>query len=54
MMEICDANGSGFINYSEFLTATMDRGKLLRQDNLDAAFNAFDKDGSGTITSDEI
>jgi calcium-dependent protein kinase len=54
LMKIADTDNSGFIDYSEFLAASIDRSKLLRRENLDAAFSAFDKDGSGTITSDEI
>jgi calcium-dependent protein kinase len=27
---------------------------MLNKKNLEAAFNAFDKDGSGTITADEL
>jgi calcium-dependent protein kinase len=42
LMQIADIDGSGFINYSEFLAASLDRSKLLRRENLDAAFKAFD------------
>ena len=32
----------------------MDRQKILTKKNLETAFATFDKDGSGTISSDEI
>ena len=32
----------------------MDKSKLLSKNNLMQAFQAFDKDGSGTITTDEL
>ena len=53
-MEQADTDRSGFIDYTEFLAASIDRSKLLRRENIEAAFKAFDRDGSGTITSDEI
>lgn len=54
LMATIDSDKSGYIDYTEFLAASMDRSKLLRADNLETAFKAFDKDGSGSITSDEI
>ena len=54
LMMAVDTDKSGFIDYTEFLAASMDRFKLLRVENLEAAFKAFDKDGSGSITADEI
>jgi len=49
-----DSDGSGTIEYSEFVIATMDVTKSLSNDKLQAAFKMFDKDGSGTIDVDEI
>ena len=49
-----DANNSGSIDYSEFMMATMDLSNLLTTEKLQAAFNMFDQDGSGSITIDEI
>lgn len=46
-----DADGSGDINYSEFLAATMDEQIYMREDYLQTAFKMFDKDGSGKIDS---
>jgi len=49
-----DSNGSGHINYTEFLAATLDRKKYIAEDVCWAAFRVFDKDGSGTISRDEL
>jgi calcium-dependent protein kinase len=54
IMRNVDTDGSGYIDYSEFITASMSRKKLLSKGNLTEAFNLFDKDGSGTITVEEI
>ena len=48
-----DVDGSGEIEFSEFLTATVNRAALLTEDKLKMAFNMFDKDGKG-ITLEEI
>lgn len=34
--------------------ATIDKEKLMTPEKLKAAFNLFDSDGSGTISTDEI
>jgi calcium-dependent protein kinase len=49
-----DVDHSGFIDYSEFVLASADYHLLLSQSNLEAAFNMFDKDGSGKISSEEL
>lgn len=54
IMQSVDLDNSGFIDYTEFLTATMERDKLLSKSNLETAFEAFDKDGSGSITALEL
>ena len=46
-----DTDGSGDLNYSEFLAATMDDQIYLREDYLKTAFQMFDKDSSGKIDS---
>ncbi|KAL9691238.1 hypothetical protein QQ045_011657 [Rhodiola kirilowii] len=54
LMEAADVDGNGTIDYIEFITATMHRHKLERDENLYNAFQFFDKDSSGFITRDEL
>ena len=54
IMKIADADGSGELDYSEWVVATTDKRKLLSNEKLEAAFNLFDKDGSGTISASEV
>ena len=42
-----DVDGNGTIDYEEFITATMHRHKLERDEHLFSAFQYFDRDGSG-------
>jgi calcium-dependent protein kinase len=42
-----DVDGNGSIDYVEFITATMHRHKLERDEHLFKAFQYFDKDNSG-------
>ena len=53
IMEICDTDRNGYLDYTEFLTATMSWDNL-ETETLDAAFNAFDKDGDGVISAGEL
>ncbi|KAJ3670453.1 hypothetical protein LUZ60_010777 [Juncus effusus] len=54
LMEAADVDGNGSIDYVEFITATMHRHKLERDEHLYKAFMYFDKDNSGYITRDEL
>ncbi|KAI3466250.1 hypothetical protein Pfo_022913 [Paulownia fortunei] len=54
LMDAADVDGNGTIDYIEFITATMHRHRLEREENLYKAFQYFDKDSSGFITRDEI
>lgn len=54
IMRVADTDGSGEIDYSEFVVATINKRKLLSNEKLEAAFNLFDKDGSGSISAVEI
>ncbi|KAF7149625.1 hypothetical protein RHSIM_Rhsim02G0107000 [Rhododendron simsii] len=54
LMEAADVDGNGTIDYIEFITATMHRHKLERDEHLFKAFQYFDTDSSGFITRDEL
>nr|CAD70165.1 calcium-dependent protein kinase [Landoltia punctata] len=54
LMDAADVDGNGSIDYIEFITATMHRHKLEREEHLYSAFSYFDKDNSGYITRDEL
>ncbi len=53
-MKAVDTDGSGEIDYSEWIVATTDKKRLLTDEKLKVAFKVFDKDGGGTISSSEI
>lgn len=54
LFEVLDANGDEQVYYSDFLAATMDVRKQLRQEAVLSAFNRLDADGSGTISPDDL
>lgn len=54
MFDKVDTDKSGAIDYSEFVVATMNEKNLLSNNKLQTAFKMFDKDGGGTISTDEI
>lgn len=54
LMEAADVDGNGTIDYIEFISATMHRYRLERDEHLYKAFQYFDKDNSGYITRDEL
>ena len=49
-----DIDGSGKIDYSEFVVASMNEKELLSKQKLQAAFNMFDQDGGGFISKQEL
>ena len=54
LLKSADTDGSGEINYTEFIAATIDANVFMREDYLRTAFNMFDKDNSGKIDSTEV
>lgn len=54
LLEKVDEDGSGTINYSEFLTAAVNWEKELSRERLQVAFKEFDKDGNGAISVGEL
>ena len=49
-----DTNHDGKIDYAEFITAAVNRARLLSAENLRIAFNIFDKDNNGFISKTEL
>ena len=49
-----DTDDNGYIEYEEFITATINKNVLLSEDNLKIAFDFFDKNKSGTLDQKEI
>lgn len=54
IMALVDTDKSGSIDYTEFVTATLDRKKICSNEKLQAAFALFDLDGNGYITAEEL
>lgn len=54
MFKEIDIDGNGTIDYTEFVMATMNQQNMMSNEKLMQAFKMFDKDGSGTISADEI
>lgn len=49
-----DTDGSGAIDYSEFIAATLSKKTYMKKEVLWAAFRRFDTDGSGHIDREEL
>mmetsp|Transcript_81925 Transcript_81925/g.227133 ORF Transcript_81925/g.227133 Transcript_81925/m.227133 type:complete len:475 (-) Transcript_81925:278-1702(-) len=49
-----DTDGSGSIDYTEFIAATLSAKQYLKKEVLWAAFRVFDTDGSGSIDREEL
>lgn len=54
MFKAVDIDDSGFIDYSEFVVATMNEKNLFSEKKLKSAFRMFDKDDSGFISKEEV
>lgn len=54
LFSACDTDGSGQLEYTEFMVACMDRSALLSDENLEITFRMLDKDGSGFITKKDL
>ena len=54
MIKKIDADGSGDINYSEFINTAVSLEKLLSEERLEMTFRVFDKDGDNQISIKEI
>jgi calcium-dependent protein kinase len=49
-----DNDNNGYIEYEEYIRASINKESLLKDDILKYTFKFFDKDGSGSITPDEV
>lgn len=54
IFQMVDTDHNGSIDYSEFVTACINKEKILSKERLRNAFNMFDKDNSGGIDTDEL
>jgi len=54
LFAIADTDGSGSIEYSEWVVASVQKDKMLDDDKLTKAFKLFDLDNSGLIKADEL
>jgi len=54
IFDTLDKNKSGFLDYSEFVMAVVNKENMLSKDRLEKTFNIFDKDKSGAISIDEL
>ena len=45
---------SEFLTYEKFITASIDRNKLISENKLRQAFNVFDKEKKGEISAKEL
>lgn len=54
IMRNVDTDGSGFIDYTEFIQASLNKEIMFSKANLEKAFSLFDKDKNGNITAEEI
>jgi len=54
IMKHADKSSSGFINYSEFVTASISKRKFFSEERLQLAFKLFDKENKGHIGVKEL
>jgi calcium-dependent protein kinase len=54
ILNVMDSNRNGVIDYTEFIAGCLQSYNYLKENHLKSAFSFFDKDGSGTISKDEL
>ncbi|CAK8997022.1 unnamed protein product [Durusdinium trenchii] len=54
IMQEVDSDGSGNIDYTEFLAATLDKRMYIQEDVCWSAFRVFDRNGDGKISMEEL
>lgn len=54
ILSAVDLDNNGYMDYSEFVVACMDKSMLLSRERMQIAFNLFDSDNSGKISKAEL
>ena len=54
LLKNIDQDNNGYIGFEEFLIASINKEKILTEQNLKMAFNVFDRDKSGGISQNEL
>lgn len=54
IFRICDTDKSGYVDYTEFITMTLNWQKSLSDAQIQAAFQAFDRQNRGSINLEDI
>ncbi|XAR50101.1 Non-specific serine/threonine protein kinase [Bertholletia excelsa] len=54
LMDVADVDGSGFLDYGEFVAVTIHLQRMENDAHFHRAFSFFDKDGSGYIELEEL
>lgn len=54
LQKMIDRDGKGYIDYSEFISLSIEHKKLLTRDNLTKAFSHLDVDSSGQVSIKEL
>ncbi|CAG9335422.1 unnamed protein product [Blepharisma stoltei] len=54
IMKNCDTDENGYLDYTEFLTATTEWNKVIQKEQLQQAFKLYDKGGDGQLSLSEL
>ena len=54
MFRSSDSDDDNLLSYSEFLTRATDMTSLINKKNLRTAFDLFDLDGDGLVTTEDL
>ena len=54
ILKNADKSSTGFINYSEFVTASISKRKFFSEERITMAFKLFDKEDKGYIGANEL
>ena len=54
IFSVLDGQNKGYIEYSEFLRASLDRKNIVTEENLKCAFSYFDKDNKGYFDEEQL